>query len=1660
MGEEKKNSKNVPQEKFDVKEVRIDRVITEQDVERFNEMSPITITITNTRNQNPNVIAKLKKNVTIRVLGAFDEKRFPEYSNERYYRQTTYSPEEISGVIEFLNRIESLERPEWSDLEKATFGYVNLMSEISPKRETEENEDNRPLKQLLDGKADSRGYAFIYKELMDRLGVACRYIESPKSYAWNEVLINGEYYPADLFMDASLNEETIKNGGFELRNFLSDKEFYYMPEHNLGKKKEEFHSLDHSEIQKAIDKTMNPENYVKKEIPKIPLKSKELQEALKTSEILNTESFGEREQIKIDLRDQNITELKDDLVEIGRYYPRALDNIIFSNNTGTHIDMQEVIDAVYEGRKNEDGKVSNPTQITIESNLPEDFNIDFSNAPEVEVDKNQKYEDVSYSQKISFVNTSSSPLKLPDLSGKIPDSIDTISITDCDVSGFDIKSITPVGRGSGPLANGRRIELVGGNTYGVSSISGLNDVISLSVKGLNQSEFDDIMNIAISNSGSTTMPRLFELGVDNQNLAGRNFLEEIKNPNIVNLSVNFSMLNNVNGLDALQQQLVRLSLQGNDLSIDDMKKISGVLENNELLRYSYFGNSSISNAINGLNGDVISDETFNYLDSYFRRSGYTKYRALNYTNYTNIIDKKKELLKDFTRWDLSKVPYFIEDAKTFRSILPYINNPIMVKDLSTFQSYLNDPTNYFEQDFLKDGNLWLTREQLESLIASGKRIQQNISLKINTVKELSKEDLRLLKDNCDRIGLNFTGVNVFDDRCIDPANPTLHNFDEIDTHLAQYKIDEYYKIRDAIEEITEGIHSGMSDLEKFAVIYHRLAQKVSEYDEAAHGDVVSKEHAIYQAKMVNKARNLSEGLIEQEGFDLNTNAPNPTLANRAVCAGYADILKNALDFVEIQSIIDSGMAIMNHTTGKPEGGHEWNKVKIDGKWYYADLTWDAGKNNYKWALKGSNKFEKSGDVRFDRRGNQVEVNCHLTYIDSSERNENVEQNDFDQALLKDTIYRVKNNELPSKYKINIPENPDFTFNPTVDIENIKQQYIDRKNDMLAKFYGDKDYQRRYDEIAQRYRNNEIEVTDSGITYRTVQDYAEREEDEKFLILGEYKNALERMSKYEAGANNIYKGSDAQIQAQYEKDKEYVETRNYTFDQHKNTQRDLATLGKYGEKMPYIPRQQGIIKNGLRVIGNVGIFARNAVAPIYRFIGRNIAQPLHRAITRGKDASPYRNNPYHRFVARRDYFKDVANQADVANGKSHPIRNYVMSNINSIARYKQGNEAVLKAGAYDIQDNLKRQEMQKMGRSFYNTKRAELESQITALEDEITKHGEAENLEEAKNKLNAKKALLNRLDEYIVTLNTTGKITDIQTDAISQTQHDIASKEVNTYRVAAIKGVAKLGIKKFVGPKIKDWLSEHAEQTITREEPYQATIFTEKEVQDPPKTISITEQRPDYDIEVDELIERSKDKTVNMYRSVSGGNRGEIAYTIRGDEVCSGFHFQDGTKWGTGFSDNVPLMTDKAWPASFLDANNNLRTDLTFSEIAKAISNGELSEDVLNDMTLQIGNKGWVYASELFDGVTKEVEVGTKVIEGGSHIEMVPEVVTRTRTITEVVKNQRAIDALNVLGKGADILGKADTVHNVAEIVRPTSSNLNSNKKADRKYDYDDSEYYV
>ena len=55
---------------------------------------------------------------------------------------------------------------------------------------------------------------------------------------------------------------------------------------------------------------------------------------------------------------------------------------------------------------------------------------------------------------------------------------------------------------------------------------------------------------------------------------------------------------------------------------------------------------------------------------------------------------------------------------------------------------------------------------------------------------------------------------------------------------------------------------------------------------------------------------------------------------KAICAGYALILNEALKYVGIKS-----QYVVGYEQGKD--GHAWNQVQIDGKWYNVDATWDS-----------------------------------------------------------------------------------------------------------------------------------------------------------------------------------------------------------------------------------------------------------------------------------------------------------------------------------------------------------------------------------------------------------------------------------------------------------------------------------------------------------------------------------------------------------------------------------------------------------------------------------------------------------------------------------------------------------------------------------------------
>lgn len=60
----------------------------------------------------------------------------------------------------------------------------------------------------------------------------------------------------------------------------------------------------------------------------------------------------------------------------------------------------------------------------------------------------------------------------------------------------------------------------------------------------------------------------------------------------------------------------------------------------------------------------------------------------------------------------------------------------------------------------------------------------------------------------------------------------------------------------------------------------------------------------------------------------------------AVCDGYSHTLQYMLNKQGIDTACVSGMAYSNSTPAQPLGAHMWNAVKLDGKYYLVDVTWN------------------------------------------------------------------------------------------------------------------------------------------------------------------------------------------------------------------------------------------------------------------------------------------------------------------------------------------------------------------------------------------------------------------------------------------------------------------------------------------------------------------------------------------------------------------------------------------------------------------------------------------------------------------------------------------------------------------------------------------------
>lgn len=211
--------------KYDYKKVITDnKTINDHTISAFveaNEKYPnvrILIELASTKYLSSELLKKLPKGILIRVAGGYDAERIKRRGNltfsngetGSYYDEAViYTRNELIKIVEEIEKIEKGYHESWSDIQKAMYTYHKLKTEImyDPQYENKPSAEIRSLRGLVTKETVCAGYSLIFKEIMDRNGIDCEYVEGytnkdgTGAHAWNILNIDSKKYPIDLTED-------------------------------------------------------------------------------------------------------------------------------------------------------------------------------------------------------------------------------------------------------------------------------------------------------------------------------------------------------------------------------------------------------------------------------------------------------------------------------------------------------------------------------------------------------------------------------------------------------------------------------------------------------------------------------------------------------------------------------------------------------------------------------------------------------------------------------------------------------------------------------------------------------------------------------------------------------------------------------------------------------------------------------------------------------------------------------------------------------------------------------------------------------------------------------------------------------------------------------------------------------------------------------------------------------------------------------------------------------------------------------------------------------------------------------------------------------------------------------------------------------------------
>lgn len=153
----------------------------------------------------------------------------------------------------------------------------------------------------------------------------------------------------------------------------------------------------------------------------------------------------------------------------------------------------------------------------------------------------------------------------------------------------------------------------------------------------------------------------------------------------------------------------------------------------------------------------------------------------------------------------------------------------------------------------------------------------------------------------------------------DYDNPKLLNIDN--GYEYTYRGSRIYSIKVIYCKTAQQTAAALKNVEdKTASLIAQAKSLPSDYDRVK----------LFHDWIINRTVYTASGYISISETD------GPILYGKALCEGYSRAFQYLCQSVGIECVCISGTA----NSGSGSGGHMWNMVKLDGKWYHIDVTWD------------------------------------------------------------------------------------------------------------------------------------------------------------------------------------------------------------------------------------------------------------------------------------------------------------------------------------------------------------------------------------------------------------------------------------------------------------------------------------------------------------------------------------------------------------------------------------------------------------------------------------------------------------------------------------------------------------------------------------------------